>query len=181
MNALTASVRTGVRDADDGGHGDGRVLAQAVLDLARPDTVSRRGDDVVAVTEWPSGKTGKTYRLLSEAEWEYVARAGTTTPYHFGHGNTPLSADYQSTRGKTVSVGRYGANAFGLQDMHGNVWEWVEDCWNGTYSGAPGDGTPWTSGDCRRRLLRGGAWYYQPKGASKNAFRRSQSVRIGAT
>ena len=112
-----------------------------------------------------SAKTGKTYRLLSEAEWEYAARAGTQSKYHCGNGDGCLSgvAWYTSNSGsRTHPVGSKGGNAFGLHDMHGNVWEWVEDCWNGDYSGAPTDGSARTSGDCSRRVLRGGSWSIGP-------------------
>ena len=115
--------------------------------------------DAKGYVEWLSRKTGQGYRLLSEAEWEYVARAGTQTAYHFGKNIASSQANYdQSGHGKTVSVGSYAANAFGLHDMHGNVWEWVEDCWNGGYRGAPTDGSAWESGDCGRRVARSGSW-----------------------
>ena len=134
-------------------------------------------DDAKVYVAWLSRKTGKDYRLPSEAEWEYAARAGTTTKYHFGDDISRSQANYGRKEGKTVPVGSYGANAFGLHDMHGNVWEWVEDCLNGTYAGAPADGGAWTTGNCRRRLLRGGAWNYHP-GGLRTAIRGSNvSVR----
>ena len=119
--------------------------------------------DAKAYVAWLSRKTAKDYRLPSDAEWEYAARAGTTTKYHFGDDISRSQANYGRNEGKTVAVGRYGANAFGLHDMHGNVWEWVEDCWNGTYAGAPADGAAWTTGNCHRRLRRGGAWFNRAK------------------
>ena len=106
---------------------------------------------------WLSRKTGKTYRLLTEAEWEYAARAGTTTRYAFGDTIAKSQAQFDSA-GKTVAVGSFQPNAFGLYDMHGNVWEWVQDCWNGSYTGAPTDGSAWTAGDCSHRIVRGGSW-----------------------
>ena len=121
-------------------------------------------EDARAYVDWLSRKTGEAYRLLSEAEWEYVARAGTTGPYHFGRSLSPSQANYGDDRGGTVSVGSYSANGFGLHDVHGNVWEWVEDCWNGSYYGVPSDGSAWTSGDCSTRVLRGGSWSYDPGG-----------------
>ena len=120
-------------------------------------------EDAQAYVRWLSGETGKAYRLLSEAEWEYVARAGTTGPYHFGSSLSPSQANYEENRGGTVPVGSYSANEFGLHDVHGNVWEWVEDCWNESYHGAPRDGSAWESGDCSRRVLRGGSWYVTPR------------------
>ena len=114
--------------------------------------------DAQAYVRWLSEKTGEAYRLLSESEWEYVARAGTTGPYHFGLSISPSQANYGNNLGGTAPVGSYPANAFGLHDVHGNVWEWVEDCWNDSYRGAPSDGSAWTSGDCSTRVLRDGSW-----------------------
>ena len=98
---------------------------------------------------------------LSEAEREYVARAGTTTPFWWGSSITPEQANYNGNyvyagggskgeyRAKTVPVKSFKPNPWGLYQVHGNVWEWVEDCWNDSYSGAPADGSAWTTGDCR--------------------------------
>ena len=97
---------------------------------------------------WLSNRTGATYRLPSESEWEYVARAGTTTPYHTGNTITKHYANYFGTgEGTTVEVGSYPANKFGLFDVHGNVWEWTQDCWHGDYNGAPIDGSAWVAED----------------------------------
>lgn len=122
-------------------------------------------DDVQGYLGWLSGKTGRRYRLLSEAEWEYACRAGTTTAYHVGPGVTHYDANFGKKVGKTVDVGSYTANDWGLCDMHGNVCEWVQDCWNDDYEGAPDDGSAWTSGDCARRVLRGGSWLFSPASA----------------
>ncbi len=130
-------------------------------------------EDAQAYVQWLSNQTGQSYRLLSEAEWEYVARAGTTTPFHFGRTIHPSQANYNGDytygegqrgqyRERTIPVGSFRPNAFGLYDVHGNVWEWVQDCWNESYAGAPSDGRAWTTGDCRRRVLRGGSWHYLP-------------------
>jgi formylglycine-generating enzyme required for sulfatase activity len=102
--------------------------------------------------KWLSEVTGDDYHLPSEAEWEYAARAGTTTRDEMTSENANL---------ETTEVGSY-PNAWGLYDMTGNVWEWVEDCWNESYEGAPPDGSAWTSGDCSRRVLRGGSWFIDP-------------------
>ena len=119
-------------------------------------------DDAKAYVRWLSRKTGEEYRLLSEAEWEYVARAGTTGKYHFGSSLSPSRASYGGDRDGTAPVGSYAANGFGLHDVHGNVWEWVEDCWNESYHGAPADGSAWETGDCSQRVLRGGSWHESP-------------------
>ena len=119
-------------------------------------------DDVQEYIVWLNRITGKEYRLLSEAEWEYVARAGTTTAFHFGDTISRNQANYDGLNGGTVTVGSYPVNAFGLHDVHGNVWEWVEDCWHSDYTNAPSDGSAWVS-DCHAsfygyRVLRGGSW-----------------------
>ena len=126
-------------------------------------------EDAKEYVHWLSGRTGQTYRLLSESEWEYVARAGTETEFHTGRRITTDQANFHGEytyngssegvdRGETVSVGSFPGNNFGLHDVHGNVWEWVEDCWNGSYDGAPTDGSAWTAGECNERVLRGGSW-----------------------
>ena len=128
-------------------------------------------EDANEFVRWLSRETAQEYRLLTESEWEYVARAGTTGPFHFGTTISTDQANYNGNytygngrkgvyRGRTVPVGSFPSNKFGLHDMHGNVWEWVEDCLHGDYSGAPTDGSAWTSGgNCDRRVLRGGSWY----------------------
>jgi formylglycine-generating enzyme required for sulfatase activity len=123
--------------------------------------------DAQSYVRWLSRKTGKTYRLPSEAEWEYAARAGTTTAYYWGNtiGRGNANCDgcgSQWGNKETAPVGSFRPNALGLYDMAGNVWQWTEDCWNANYAGAPVDGRAWTSGDCARRVLRGGSWYYGP-------------------
>ena len=124
--------------------------------------------DAEAYVEWLSGETGEEYRLLSESEWEYVARAGMRTAYWWGDeiGKNWANCDGCGSRWdgrQTAPVGSFSANAFGLYDVHGNVWEWVEDCWNASYAGAPSDGSAWGSGDCDRRVLRGGSWNSKPR------------------
>lgn len=119
-------------------------------------------DDAQAYLQWISSMTGLEYRLPSEAEWEYVARAGTEGQYYVGEEISPDWANYGWNVGMTLGVGSYQANAFDLHDVHGNVWEWVADCWNGSYDGAPTDGSVWTTGDCSQRVLRGGSWHDSP-------------------
>ena len=124
-------------------------------------------EDAKAYVGWLSRKTGEEYRLLSESEWEYVARAGTITAYWWGDeiGRNRANCDRCGSRWdgeQTAPVGSFSANGFGLYDVHGNVWELVEDCWNGSYAGAPTDGSAWESGECGRRVLRDGSWNVRP-------------------
>ena len=123
--------------------------------------------DAQAYVAWLSRDTGKEYRLLSESEWEYVARAGTRTRYPWGDEIGRSRANCGNDCGDgyeyTAPVGSFAANEFGLHDTAGNVWEWTQDCWNGSYEGAPADGSAWESGDCGHRVLRGGSWYLRPR------------------
>jgi len=114
----------------------------------------------------PKAREGP-YRLPSEAEWEYAARAGTTTARWWGDaigtGNANCSGCGSKWDGTLIApVGSFGPNPFGLYDMLGNVWEWVDDCWNESYVGAPSDGGAWKSGDCSKHVLRGGSWSNVP-------------------
>ena len=118
-------------------------------------------DEAKAYAGWLSRVTGKEYRLLTEAEWEYAARAGSRARWSFGDAEAELREHAwfdPNSDGKTQPVGKKKANAFGLHDMHGNVWEWVEDCY-GNYSNAPSDGTSAPSTNNCSRVLRGGSWY----------------------
>ena len=137
--------------------------------------------DAQRYVAWLSKMTGKPYRLLSEAEWEYVARAGTKTSYSWGDeigkGKANCLGCGSEWDGKrTAPVGSFAANAFGLRDMHGNVSEWVEDCSHPKYDGAPADGSAWTAGgDCLSRVVRGGGWDTSP-GNLRSASRGSGRV-----
>ncbi|MGA7326727.1 MAG: formylglycine-generating enzyme family protein [Rhodomicrobium sp.] len=115
-------------------------------------------NDAKAFVAWLSQKTGRSYRLLSEAEREYVTRAGTTTPFWWGSTITPEQANYDGKQAKTVPVKSFQPNPWGLYQVHGNVWEWVDDCWHDSYEGAPTDGSAWTAEGCGMRTLRGGSW-----------------------
>jgi len=151
--------------------------------LRRP-AINVSWEDAQAYVGWLSRKTGKTYRLLSEAEWEYAARAGSTTKYHFGDSESLLcryanGADLTVKRSNpswtwtvascddgyfyTAPAGSFQPNAFGLYDVHGNVWEWVQDCLNESYAGAPSTGRAWEAGDCSWRVLRSGSWGVEPR------------------
>ena len=126
-------------------------------------------EDAKSFVKKLSEQTGKEYRLLSEAEWEYMARAGSTTKYPWGDEIDSSKAKYDSEDGSekgTVPVGSYSANTFGVHDTAGNVQEWGEDCYHRDYEDAPTDGSAWLSaneGDCERRVLRGGSWYDGPE------------------
>jgi formylglycine-generating enzyme required for sulfatase activity len=132
-------------------------------------------NDAKAYVAWLARRTGNAYRLLSEAEREYVTRAGTTTPFWWGHSIATSQANYdgaytygggakgESPR-RTLPVDAFEPNPWGLFQVHGNVWEWVEDCWNDGYGGAPADGSAWMAGDCSRRVVRGGSWLGNPEG-----------------
>ena len=138
--------------------------------IAKTDPSNFKGDNLpVEQVSWEeaeefcqklSKQTGKEYHLPTEAKWEYACRAGTTAPFHFGENITDRLANYGS--GQTIPVGSFSPNAFGLYDMHGNVWEWCEDDWHGSYQGAPTDGNAWRSGISSKKVIRGGAWNYYP-------------------
>jgi formylglycine-generating enzyme required for sulfatase activity len=121
-------------------------------------------NDAQEYVRWLSSKTGKTYRLPSEAEWEYAARAGTTTAYYWGdeigrgHANCDGCSSQWDTK-QTAPVGSFASNPWGLHDMQGNVWQWTQDCWHDSYTGAPTDGSAWKSG-CGERADRGGSWKF---------------------
>jgi formylglycine-generating enzyme required for sulfatase activity len=139
-------------------------------------------DDAQEYVTWLSKQTGKNYRLLSEAEWEYAARSATTTLYPWGDevGTGNANCYCEERRGRAIPTGSLAPNAFGLHDMHGNVAEWVQDCYQADYDGAPTDGSAWTeprpglrwaNGICRDRVSRGGSWADYP-GAATSASRK---------
>ncbi|MBR8838953.1 MAG: formylglycine-generating enzyme family protein [Stigonema ocellatum SAG 48.90 = DSM 106950] len=150
-------------------------------------------DQAIAFCAKLSQTAKKTYRLPSEAEWEYACRAGTTTPFYFGETITTALVNYDGNytygsapkgtyRQQTTDVGSFPPNAFGLYDMHGNVWEWCQDNWHENYSGAPTDGYVWQNdNDNQSRLIRGGSWVYIPRNcrsAARNWDRRDYSDGI---
>ena len=142
-------------------------------------------EDAQAYVGWLSRESGAGYRLLSEAEWEYVARGGTATARYWGEGegeqcrhangaDASTEFDWRVScndgHARTAPVGSYTKNGFGVSDVLGNVWEWVEDCRNRSYEGAPTDGAAWTRGDCNTRVVRGGSWINDPR-ALRSALR----------
>ena len=178
-------------------------------------------NDASAYARWLAAKTGKGYRLLSEAEWEYATRAGATTARPWGSalsrdaanygtddccqpsdrrpsgwrgflavmhdwliGSTPaesaVSEGGRDKWGHTAPAGSFPPNGFGLHDMIGNVWEWTADCWNEGYATAPADGSAWLSGDCKRRVIRGGSWWSDPRRA-RSAMRFAFGVDVNRT
>jgi formylglycine-generating enzyme required for sulfatase activity len=154
-------------------------VADGGCDGYRPDAPWGRGrmpvvnvswNNAKTYVDWLSRKTGHRYRLLSEAEWEYAARGGSVDAFAHGATLSVREANFDASqktdlnprgplRGRTTTVGMFQPNGFGLYDVEGNVWEWVEDCWNDEYGPAlPADGKPALTGDCNGRVLRGGSW-----------------------
>ena len=146
-------------------------------------------DDAQAYAKWLSGKTGKTYRLLSEAEFEYAARAGTATPFWWGKSISTSQANYNGNyvyagggqkgeyRAKTVPVKSFQPNPWGLYQVHGNVWTWTQDCYANSYKDAPLDGSPAKETSGCSRVLRGGSWGSYPRDA-RSAFRAGSNSGI---
>ena len=145
----------------------------------------------MAYAAWLSKQTGERYRLPSEAEWEYAARAGTTMPFstgnciHTDQANYDGNYDYNGCGAKTgvylektVPVGSLPANPWGLHEVHGNVREWVQDNWHASYDGAPVDGSAWESGRAGRRAVRGGSWGSRPR-YLRSAYRDSMASDYG--
>ena len=158
-------------------------------------------EDARAYADWLGRRSGKRYRLLSEAEWEYAARAGSRDARPWGDdagvacryanvadvsAKTGVSGASSWTthgcddgRAYTAPAGSFRPNAFGLYDMIGNAWEWTEDCWNAGYAGAPSDGRAWRSGNCGQRVLRGGSWFNIPRSVrSASRYRSSADFRF---
>ncbi|MDE3113956.1 MAG: SUMF1/EgtB/PvdO family nonheme iron enzyme [Pseudomonadota bacterium] len=167
-DCVKAGGCTGNKNPNDHGAGRGR---RPVIDIS--------WQDAQEFVRWLAARTGRPYRLPSEAEWEYAARAGTTTPYYTGKTIDHMQANFDIFIGKTEPVGSYPPNQFGLYDMAGNAWQWVEDCYNNTYRGAPDNGTAWTTGDCGRRLIRGSSWYNpasQIRSAQRDDYRPGERL-----
>jgi len=153
----------------------------STLNSAKTPVILVSWDDANAYARWLSKETGKKYRLPTEAQWEYVARAGSTTPYWWGF---ELGEDHAhcfdcktglNTRQPT-NIGRFEANPFGLYDTAGNVWEWTRDCYHKNYNGAPDDDSVWEGGDCSKRVIRGGAY-----GSTGKSLRTTKRAKRDAT
>ena len=140
-------------------------------------------DDVQGFIVWLNARTDGGYRLPTESEWEYAARAGSESLYSWGdeigvNRANCVDCGSQWDGDEPAPVGSFPANGWGLHDMHGNVYEWVEDCRNDSYEGAPGDGSAWSSGTCSWRVIRGGSWDFLPRVLrSSFRFRRHRSTR----
>jgi formylglycine-generating enzyme required for sulfatase activity len=166
---------------DDGGCGGYRPSDQGWGRGSRP-VVNVNWDDAQGYVAWLSRKTGKSYRLLSEAQWEYMARAATTTPFWWGSSLSTNQANYNGTRTyadqptgenrqKTLPVASFAPNPWGFYQVHGNSYDWVEDCFHDDYIGAPVDGSVWiTEKNCKGHVVRGGAWTSAPW-VLRSAFR----------
>jgi formylglycine-generating enzyme required for sulfatase activity len=152
-------------------HGDCELrILDSDWGRGRQPAINVSWDDAQTYVKWLSRITRRDYRLLSEAEYEYAARAGTQTEYPWGdfirQGKPKANCDgcgSQWDNKQTAPVGSFAANRFGLYDMVGNVWEWTEDCRNDSYKGAPADGSAWSSGNCQNRMVRGGSWNEDPE------------------
>ena len=165
---------------DDGGCNGYRPSDQNWGRGSRP-VVNVNWDDAKAYVAWLSRKTGKNYRLLNEAEWEYMARAGTTTPYWWGSSFSTNQANYNGNRTyldqptgqnrqQTLPVASFQPNPWGFYQVHGNSYDWIEDCFHDDYYGAPADGSVWTAENCKKHVVRGGAWTSAPW-VLRSAFR----------
>ena len=164
-------------------NGDCDTVHDSGWGRGRQPVVNVTWDDAKRYVAWLSRMTGKTYRLLSEAEWEYAARAGTQTAYSWGDeigkGNAScFDCGSQWDDKQTAPVGSFAANSFGLHDMQGNVWEWVEDCEHADYEGAPDDGSAWIADSyCNERILRSGS-YNSYSWALRSANRHADKTEI---
>jgi formylglycine-generating enzyme required for sulfatase activity len=165
--------------AADGGC-NGYIPSDERWGRGRRPVVNASWDDAKAYVAWLAKKTGSPYRLLTEAEYEYAARAGTTTAYPWGGAIGTNNANCRGCGSQwggkaTAPVGSFAANGLGLYDMVGNLYEWTEDCYHDSYIGAPTDGSAWTSGDCRTRVARGGSWGDYPQDL-RSARRRGSTT-----
>lgn len=181
----TETAGTEYRDERD-------YLSPGIAQTDRHPVVCVSWEDATAYAAWLAKLTGKPYRLLTEAEWEYAARGGTQTPFPWGDHVTTDQANYDGQykynkgaegerRLTSLPVGSFAANAFGLYDMAGNAWEWVQDCMHKHYNGAPADGSAWldaNEGDCKSRIRRSGSWEgYATSVRSANRYWNRASFR----
>ncbi len=180
-HGIESWIETRADDADSRIRSDGHGGYAVIAGFERHPVTEVSWYGARAFARWLAARSGKAYRLPSEAEWEYAARAWTTTPFYTGRDISGDDANFDGRYGyrgapsgqfrrTTTVAGSFAANPFGLYDMHGNVWEWVGDCWTATYDGAPADGATATDGDCTRRVLRGGSAFNEPAHL-RSAFR----------
>ena len=164
--------------------GRSRASSPRGWERASTPAVNVSWQDAVAYADWLTTQTGRRYRLPSESEWEYAARSGTSTAYSWGDaiGDGRANCNGCDSRWDNIRaapVGSFLANPWGLQDMHGNVWEWVQDCYNASHEGAPANESARTDGDCNRRVLRGGSWANSP-GLLRAPTREWDDVTVSA-
>ncbi|MEM7465567.1 MAG: formylglycine-generating enzyme family protein [Pseudomonadota bacterium] len=204
VGAFTAFVEaTGYQMGNSCWVYDTRWIERVGLNWRAPGYKQEQNHPVVCVTwhdaqafiKWARRTSGIKWRLPSEAEWEFAARGGSTGTYYWGEEIQPLcehanAADKQTKIHHptfavndcddgyytTSPTGAFLPNPWGLYDVYGNVWEWVEDCWNSTYRGAPDNGSPWLTGDCTRRGFRGGGWGDIPRFARSSIRNRSAAT-----
>jgi formylglycine-generating enzyme required for sulfatase activity len=138
----------------------GSQLNPGFSQTARDPVVCVSWNDVQDYLHWLATMTGKSYRLPTEAEWEYAARSGTSSAYYWGDAFDSIRV--ANNHEQTETVGAHPSNDLGLYDMSGNVWQWLADCYHDSYANAPIDGSAWVSGDCTRRVFRGGSWHVNP-------------------
>jgi formylglycine-generating enzyme required for sulfatase activity len=163
-------------------HGDcAQLVSDSGFGRGQQPVINVSWDEAQRYLTWLSTMTGQPYRLLTEAEWEYAARAGTTTAYYWGD---EIGQGYANCFGcgsrwdskQTAPVGSFAANAFGLYDMAGNVFQWVQDCYHFAYNGAPTDSSAWTSEACSMRVIRGGSWNNHPRDLRAASRGRGKAV-----
>jgi len=164
-------------------HSANRPIPKDLLSAPADAPVSKvNWNDANRFAQWLSQKTGLVFSLPSEAQWEYAARAGGMSDYSWGDsiGSNNAVCDGCGSKWDSISsapVGSFPSNAYGLKDMHGNVWEWTQDCWHDNYDNAPHNGSAWTEGKCRKKVLRGGSWTNEKENLRTSTRFRGFSIK----